>query len=184
MFTDDSQAAHKWRCSTLRELLPINGDDAVRYQLPELVRINIDERLRRMCDKFVMELCCSPASLVMDVGRLVESDQAIDTLKQIYFDAAKQCYALGLHKISFVSTSLHQFPETERVFDINSRNLRAHSLVRYEKHGDNLRGRPIELMVHPALRFYGNYQGDATRYEGEKDQAEWILIPGEVWVQS
>lgn len=63
-------------------------------------------------------------------------------------------------------------------FDTESPLMEPHSLVRMDKHPGKLRGRLVELIVHPLLEIYGRDEG--KRYEEEAR----VLVPAEAWLDS
>ena len=62
-------------------------------------------------------------------------------------------------------------------FNIDDPRLVPHTLVRYDEHGDQLRGKPITVIVHPLLEVYGTDEA-----ENYGDARVWA--PAEVWLDS
>ena len=63
------------------------------------------------------------------------------------------------------------------IFDVENPHLVPHPLVHPENHEDQLKGRPIAVIVHPLLQVYGTDEA--------KDYGEGRLwVPAEVWLDS
>jgi hypothetical protein len=97
------------------------------------------------------------------------------SLGSIYLEAATLSYNLWTQRTTLDCTTLHDVAEL--TFDADSEAFKPHSLVRYDEHEDQLKGKPAKLMVHPLLRAFGTDDGKDYNYER-------IWASAEVWLDS
>ena len=96
-------------------------------------------------------------------------------LKAIYHDAATVSYMLWTRRTTMRCFTFHELGHL--TFDAESPHLVPHTLVRFEEHDDQLRDRPITVIVHPLLQAYGT--DEARDYDNCR-----VWAPAEVWLDS
>jgi len=96
-------------------------------------------------------------------------------LKDIYHGAAKLSFNLWTQRTALKCVTLKEMGP--RFFDADSEYLKPHSLVRYEDHEDQLKGKPITIIVHPLLLASGTD-------EGKDYDCNRIWASAEVWLDS
>lgn len=98
-------------------------------------------------------------------------------LIDMFTEAARLSYEVWSQRAFIDFVDLHELDPCDRVFDLSNPRLKAHSLVRAERHEGGLKGRPIQVVVHPQVDVYGDSNGDNY---GER--ITWV--PAEVWIDS
>jgi hypothetical protein len=163
--------AHAWRSQTLRLLHPPLGANAQEGE----------RSLRTMTEKLVLDFSKSQASNFMDgaaqylLDPKCNNDEISKRLKDIYQEAAALSYRLWTQRTTLSCLTLRDIePQT---FDAESEYLKPHPLVRYDEHEDDLKGKPISLIVHPLIQVFGTN-------EGEDYDSGRIWASGEVWLDS
>ena len=97
------------------------------------------------------------------------------TLEGIYHEAATLSYRLWTQRTNLKCFTLQELKR--KPFDADSKYLTPHSLVRYDDYEDQLKGKPITLIVHPLLLAFGTG-------EGEDRDSRKIWASAEVWLDS
>jgi hypothetical protein len=106
------------------------------------------------------------------------NEQTIEKLKVIYREAAALSYRLWTQRTTLKCITLKDLQELRKLtFDADNEYLKSHSLVRHEDHEDQLKGKPITLIVHPLLMVFGTDEG--KEYDSGR-----IWASGEVWLDS
>ena len=96
-------------------------------------------------------------------------------LQAIYQQAGTLSYRLWTQRTYLQCTTLREMGR--QTFDADNEYLTPHSLVRYDDHEDQLKGRPITLIVHPLIQAFGTNEG--------KDYGSGrIWACAEVWLDS
>ncbi len=98
-----------------------------------------------------------------------------EKLKAIYQEAATLSYMLWTRRTAMRCFTLHEMDHP--TFDADSKHLVPHTLVRYDDHEDQLRNKPITVIVHPLLQVYGT--DEAKDYDKRR-----VWAPAEVWLDS
>jgi hypothetical protein len=68
----------------------------------------------------------------------------------------------------------------DKLFDAANKRLTPNGSVRQERHEDGLKGRPVEVLVHPLVQRVGHYVEDKS----EITRMKHVWMPAEVWVDS
>jgi hypothetical protein len=115
----------------------------------------------------------SAAQYLLDVNS--NNEERRKWLNDIYQEAATLSYRLWTQKTTLRCMTLRDMEH--QTFDAESEYLKPHPLVRYDEHEDQLKGKPITLMVHPLLQVFGT--DDGKSYDSGR-----IWASGEVWLDS
>ena len=166
----NQQDAHIWRSQMLRLLLPPlrpNSNDG-------------EKELHSWTKKMIAKVSEQQASSFMGSSArfLISNDakpNSFKKLKAIYHEAATLSYQLWTRRTITKCYTLHEMDYP--TFDIDNPHLEPHTSVRYDEHDDLLKDKPITLIVHPLLQFYGT--DEATDYDKGT-----LWVPAEVWLDS
>lgn len=158
--------AHVWRSQTLRLLLPQMTADASKEE-KELHEKTV-EAIAKAADQ-------QASSFLEGTARYLIANEARDKLYAIHREAATMSYTLWTRRTTLKCYTLRNMGHPN--FDPDSKYWLSHSSVDYESHEDQLKGKPISVIVHPLLMVYGT--DDAEDY----DQGR-VWAPAEVWLDS
>ena len=109
---------------------------------------------------------------------LIDTDSKNDfstKLYAIYQDAATISYLLWTRRTTMELITLKEFGHL--TFDINKNFLTPHTLVHPDEHEDQLKGRPVTVIVHPLLEVCGTVE--AKDYDQRR-----VWAAAEVWLDS
>jgi hypothetical protein len=162
--------AHTWRSQTLRLLMPPLGNDPSEGE--EMLRSTTEECIARVAQQQASEFLAGPASFLIEHKTKTES---IYKLKRIYDEAAKQCFLLWTRRSNMKCCTLRDV--SPLAFDADSTAFDPDPLVRHDDHKDQLKGRPITLLVHPLLLACGT--DEAKDYDQQR-----VWAKGVVWLNS
>jgi len=98
-----------------------------------------------------------------------------EKIKAVFQDSATLSYQLWTRRTVMRCCGLQEL--NHPVFDVNDPRLVPHTLVQPDEHEDQLKGRPITVMVHPLLEAYGT--DDAEDYDTGR-----VWARAEVWLDS
>jgi hypothetical protein len=96
-------------------------------------------------------------------------------LHRIYHMAANISYMMWTRRTTMKCYTLKHLGQP--AFDPESKDLIPHSSVKYDKFKNQLKGKPISLIIHPLLRLFGT--NDAEDYDRGS-----VWAPAEVWLDS
>jgi hypothetical protein len=96
-------------------------------------------------------------------------------LQAIYQQAGTLSYRLWTQRTNLRCTTLREMGR--QTFDADNEYLTPHSLVRYDDHENQLKGKPITLIVHPLIEALGTS-------EGKDYGSRRIWACAEVWLDS
>lgn len=113
-----------------------------------------------------------PASSL--VGKPPSSDVA-EKLKKIYDEAARQLYKLWTRRAELKCYTLRDMDSLG--FNPESEDFDPDNLVKYDDHEDQLKGKPVSVLVHPLLCVAGTDEGND--YDRER-----VWAKGVVWLDS
>jgi hypothetical protein len=159
-----------WRSQTLRLLMPPLRNDISDGE--KQLRHKTEEFIGRVAQQQASAFLASPASF------LVENATAPDViykLNKIYDEAARQSYMLWTRRTEMRCRTLRDIGQP--VFDAESPYFDPDSLMRHEDHEDQLKDRPVTVLVHPLL-FVGGTD-EAKDYDQER-----VWAKGIVWLDS
>ncbi|TGO40858.1 hypothetical protein BHYA_0030g00240 [Botrytis hyacinthi] len=137
--------AHLWRSQTLRLLFPPIKTDTSNGEitLHEITKEAIAEAADQQASSFL----AGPA-------RYLIADEARDKIYTIHREAATMSYNLWTRR-----TELRCYTTLQKLnhpyFNPDSKRLLPHSSVDYESHEDRLKGKPIDVILHPLVMAYG-----------------------------
>jgi hypothetical protein len=167
----NDEEAHAWRSHTLRLLLPPLGANSQEGE----------RRIHSITETLIAKVVEKQASTFMDGSAryLFESNSSNENTKKkltsIYQEAATLSYRLWTQRTTLRCVTLTDLKNP--TFNAESEYLKPHSLVRYEDHDDQLKGRPIMLIVHPLLEVFGTNEG--KEYDSSR-----VWAAAEVWLDS
>ncbi|PMD45821.1 hypothetical protein L207DRAFT_419762 [Hyaloscypha variabilis F] len=166
------EEAHIWRSQTLRLLLPQLRDDATTQE-KDLHRWT-SELISNVAKLQAAHFLEGPARhLIGDTAKAKSSSK----LDGIYQTAANISYMLWTRRATVKCYTLTNFSPRPLPFHPDRKDFIPHSSVKFEEFEDQLKGRPITLIVHPLLQLYGT--DDAKDYDRGSTWA-----PAEVWLDS
>lgn len=149
-------------------LPPVDTASQSEKWMNEATQIAITER----ADSQALKFLGSPAQhFINDEART----NCAHKLKAIYREAANISYNSWTRRTYLEHTTLESMRGL--YFDPDDKRMVAHSSVDYEIHDDQLKGRPISVIVHPLLRVFGTDDGK------DYDQCR-VWAPAEVWLDS
>lgn len=165
----NEEDAHTWRSQTLRLLFP-----------PAENILETEVGLHRQTEQMILDAANQQASKFLEGAALHLINEearadARDKLKAIYQEAAIMSYKLWTRRTSLRCTTLNDLHHP--TFDPDSKYMIAHSSVGYEDHADQLKGRPISIIVHPCLIAFGT--DDGKDYDQQR-----VWARAEVWLDS
>ncbi len=165
----NESGAHKWRSQALRLLLPPLHHDSTEavVKLRSLIEAKLVQESEACANRFLS----SPASLLMTSN--VEPT-AVSRLNNIYQESAKLAFSIWTRKSCLRIVA--KLPSGGLRFDPDDLLTMAHPLVRYDEYEDGLRGREVQVLVHPLVQAFGTDEG-----EGFKDGRVWVKA--EVWFE-
>lgn len=131
-----------------------------------------DAAIARVAQQEASAFLDGPASFL--VGQNPSSDVA-EKLEKIYQEAATQAYMLWTRRTELRCYTLQDVGAVH--FDPKSEDFDPDNLVKYEDHEDQLKGRPVAVMVHPLLCVAGSDEGND--YDRER-----VWAKGVVWLDS
>jgi hypothetical protein len=102
-------------------------------------------------------------------------DEKKTELQAIYQQAGTLSYRLWTQRTNLRCLTLRDMGRP--AFDADDEYLTPHSLVRYDDHEDQLKGKPITLIVHPLIEAFGTNEG--KDYDNGR-----IWACAEVWLDS
>ncbi|PMD15698.1 hypothetical protein NA56DRAFT_581595 [Hyaloscypha hepaticicola] len=164
------QDAHIWRSQTLRLLKPpLRGDTS---EGERKLHHDTEKIIARVAQEQAMAFLASPASFLIENST---KPVVVQKLKKIYDEAAKHSYMLWTRRTELKCYTLRNLDQPD--FDAESPLFDPDALVRYEDHEDELKDRPVTVMVHPLVQVAGT--DEAKDYDKERVWAE-----GVVWLDS
>ncbi|KAH6672242.1 hypothetical protein B0J14DRAFT_701332 [Halenospora varia] len=162
--------AHIWRSQTMRLLLPRLGNNVTDGE--KALHHCTEAKIAGLSEKQASNFITGPARHLINAETKVDYSKKI---KGIYQEAASLSYRLWTRRTAMKFSGLHELEHP--AFDIDDPRLAPHTLVQYDEHEDQLRGRPITVVVHPLLEVYGTDEA-----ENYGDARVWV--PAEVWLDS
>lgn len=169
----ERQSAHIWRSDTLRRLCPRGRAIHTTGAMAEAQQ-KFEASISNESNSSAHNFLCGAARFMVDRSSL---EQAVVSVAKMYKAAAQLAFDVWTQRTDMRFVGLHELDHQDRVFDISNPRQSPHSLVRYENHDGELKGRPIQVVVHPLVDVYGNSQG-----ENYDRRITWV--PAEVWVDS
>ncbi|KAF8859479.1 hypothetical protein BDZ45DRAFT_589763 [Acephala macrosclerotiorum] len=164
------QDAHIWRSQTLRLLMPPLRNDISDGE--KKLHHTTDEDIARVAQQQATAFLTGPASFLVENN--TNSDVA-HKLKKIYHEAARQSYMLWTRRTEMRCFTLRDIEQLR--FDAESPLFDPDNLMRHEDHEDQLKDRPVTVLVHPLLEVAGT---DEAKDYGQ--QRVWAK--GVVWLDS
>ncbi|EDO01359.1 predicted protein [Sclerotinia sclerotiorum 1980 UF-70] len=165
----DEEDTHVWRSHTLRLFLPPmkTGTSEGGRKMHARTEYMIENEAYRQALNFLHGAA----------KHLIEDDQLRENIFSIYREAAIISYNLWTRRTKLVCYTLHDGMGSRLLFHPNSKDMTAHSSVDYGSHADQLKGRPISIILHPCLMVYGTDDGK-DYHQGR------VWAPAEVWLDS
>ncbi|KAJ8069447.1 hypothetical protein OCU04_003101 [Sclerotinia nivalis] len=154
--------AHKWRSDTMRLGFP----EASKDGKVEAARLQTQNLIDRRADIQAEDFINSPANYLFHTD-----PKLLIKLQKLYQEAANLSYRLWACRAVLKISTLN---ELNPLFDTDDRTMTLHSMVK-EDVENKLTGRPITLVVNPAIVAYGTEDGED--YESPR-----IWAPAEVWL--
>ncbi len=131
-----------------------------------------ENTIARVAQEQAMAFLASPASLLMENST---EPVVVQKLERIYDEAAKQSYMLWTRRTELRCYTLRNLEQPD--FDAGSPLFESDALVRYEDHDDQLKCRPVTVMVDPLVQVAGT--DEAKNYDQER-----VWAKGVVWLES
>jgi hypothetical protein len=119
-----------------------------------------------------MAFLASPTSFLIENST---KPVVVQKLKKIYDEAAKHSYMLWTRRTEMRCYTFRNLEQP--VFDAESSFFDPDALMRYEDHNDQLKDRPVTVMVHPLVKVAGT--DEAKDYDQER-----VWAKGVVWLDS
>ncbi|KAI9643142.1 hypothetical protein NHQ30_008877 [Ciborinia camelliae] len=167
----NQEDAHIWRSQTLRlQLPPIDNESS---EDEKWLHNTTENMIAGVANQQALNFLEGPARYLMGNEAGAE---CIDTLKAIYQEAATMSYMLWTRRTTLVCCTL-KGQGGRPVFNPDSTDMIAQTSVAYEQHVDQLKGKPISIMVHPLVKVFGT--DDAKDYDKGR-----VWAPAEVWLDS
>jgi hypothetical protein len=132
----------------------------------------IEEAIARVAQQQAAAFLAGPASSLVENN--IKSE-VIHKLKKIYDGAARQSYMLWTRRTEMRCYTLRDIKQPG--FDAESPLFDPDTLMRHEDHDDQLKGKPITILVHPLLKVAGT--DEAKDYDQER-----VWVKGVVWLDS
>jgi hypothetical protein len=141
---------------------------------------NEETELRSWTEELVAKVASRQASnFLRGAARHLINEEAKancgDKLQAIYREAGTVSYMLWTRRTTMRCYTLHEMGRP--LFNPDSQRLAPHTSVKYDNHKDQLKGKPISVLVHPLLEVYGT--DDAKDYDQGRTWAS-----AEVWLDS
>jgi hypothetical protein len=140
-----------------------------------------EKNLRSMSETAIAQICELQASNFMNgAARYLfdfdgKDEENKKELQAIYQQAGTLSYRLWTQRTYLQCVTLREMGRP--TFDADDEYLTPHSLVRYDDHEDQLKGKQITLIVHPLIQAFGTNEG--------KDYGSGrIWACAEVWLDS
>lgn len=159
-----------WRSQTLRLLLPPLRNDSREGE--KALRSWTEGLIAKVINRHASDFLASPARCLIDNKAIANTTKK---LKTIYQEAANISYMLWTRRTTMKCVTLQEMGRP--IFDVENPYLVPHPLVHPENHEDQLKGRPITVIVHPLLQVYGT--DEAKDYDEGR-----VWVPAEVWLDS
>jgi hypothetical protein len=163
----NQEDAHIWRSQTLRLLLPPLRVDSTEGE--RNLHSATEGLIAYVSQQQASHFVASPARYLIDTN--VKHDYN-KKLYSIYQEAATISYRLWTRRTVMRCYTLQDLKNP--TFDVDSQDFVPHTLVHPDEHEDQLKGKPITLIVHPLLRVYGT--DEAKNYDRGR-----VWAPAEVW---
>jgi hypothetical protein len=164
------QDAHIWRSQTLRLLKPPLRDDTSEGE--KKLHHDTEKIVAKVAQQQAMAFLASPASFLIENST---KPVVVQKLKKIYDEAAKHSYMLWTRRTEMRCYTLRNIEQ--QGFDAESPFFDPDALVRFEDHDDQLKDRPVTVMVHPLVQVAGT--DEAKDYDHER-----VWAKGVVWLDS
>jgi hypothetical protein len=136
------------------------------------LRRETEESIGRVAHQQASAFLASPASFLVENAT---KPDAMHKLKKIYNEAARQSYMLWTRRTEMRCRTLRDIEQP--VFDAESPYFEPDNLMRHDDHEDQLKNRPVTVLVHPLL-FVGGTD-EAKDYDQER-----VWAKGIVWLDS
>jgi hypothetical protein len=136
------------------------------------MRNTTKSKIAKVADQKASDFLAGPAKHLIDPN---SNPDLQAKLFKIFNDTASMAYELWMRRTYMECLTLDDMDRP--LFDSESRCLDPDSLVRYDDHEDELRGRPITMIVHPILVVYGT--DEAKEYDNVR-----VWTKGVVWLDS
>jgi hypothetical protein len=162
--------AHIWRSQTMRLLFPPLGNNVADGE--KVLRSRTEVSLTEISEQQASNFTAGPARLLIKAGMTLDYTKKV---KAIFKEAASLSYRLWTRRTTMKFSGLHELAHP--TFNIDDPRLVPHTLVRYDEHEDQLRGRPITVVVHPLLEVCGTDEAENYGYAR-------VWAPAEVWLDS
>jgi hypothetical protein len=154
----------------LRLLLPPLRTDSNEGEMS--LRSWTEGRIARVSGRQASDFLTSPARYLISNDAKPGYD---NKLRTIYQEAATLSYMLWTRRTTMRCVTLREMGHP--TFDIDDPCLVPHTLVRHDEHDDQLRDRPITVIVHPLVEVFGT--DEAKDYDKGR-----VWAPAEVWLDS
>jgi hypothetical protein len=159
-----------WRSQTLRLLMPPLRNDTS----------DAEKQMRSLTEGLIAQIANLQACnfLTGPARHLIDNETKTDfmnKLKEIYKEAASVSYMLWTRRTEMRCFTLDEVGHL--AFDAESPHFEPDNLVRYDEHEDQLKDKPITVMVHPLLQVYGT--DEAIDYHRGR-----VWAKGVVWLDS
>jgi hypothetical protein len=132
----------------------------------------IEEAIARVAQQQATAFLAGPASFLVENN--TKSD-VVHKLKKIYDEAAKNSYMLWTGRTEMRCSTLRDIEQLS--FNAESPVFDPDTLMRHEDHEDQLKDRPVTVLVHPLLEVAGT--DEAKDYDQER-----VWVKGVVWLDS
>jgi hypothetical protein len=131
-----------------------------------------EEDIARVAQQQATAFLAGPASFLVENN--TKSDVA-NKLRKIYNEAARQSYMLWTRRTEMRCSTLRDIEL--QGFDAECPFFDPDTLMRHEDHEDQLKDRPVTVLVHPLLKVAGT--DEAKEYDQER-----VWAKGVVWLDS
>lgn len=170
---DDPATAHAWRSQTVSTL------DPPEYQLR-----STNNRRKRDAKRAKQTYCRGlitkfETSQAKALYRECSEDEVLDRrtqLSEIFRECADVFSALWAQKVAL--SSLDRDKLLKQPFDVHSREFEAHASHKLDEGETELDGKPIQLIVEPAIIAWGNEYGEGyDQYKVWTKAVVWVSSP-------
>ena len=170
---DDPATAHAWRSQTVSSL------DPPEYQLRS-TNTRRKEDAKKAKQMYYRELITQfESSRARALYREFSEQDELDRrtqLSEIFRECGDVFSALWAQKVAVSSLARERL--LKRPFDVRSREFEAHAFHKLEEGETDLDGKPIQLIVEPAIVAWGNEYGRGyDRYKVWTKAVVWVSSP-------
>ena len=174
MNLDDPGTAHNWRSQTVSSI------DPPEYHLRPSNRVRKGDAKRRK-ENYYRELITEfEGSRARALYRECSQDEVLERrtqLSEIFRECGDLFSALWAQKVEIGSFGGREL--LKKPFEVYSREIEAHASHKLEEGDRELDGKPIQLVVEPAIVAWGNEYGEGyDQYKVWTKAVVWVSSPG------